>query len=107
MTSVLEAEARSTPDMHVALAALGQRLTTVFATVLTLAIAATRLDRWEFGIWIMASNAVIVAQFADFGIGQALVTPLARTFGAGDRDRSRRLVAAAVRRTAATGAAVA
>ena len=109
MTSLLEAEAQvtPTPDVQVALAALGQRLISVLATVGTLAVAATRLDQSEFGIWIIASSALVVAQFADFGTGQALVTPLARAFGARDLDRSRRLVAAAVRRTAATGAGVA
>ncbi|MBA4790523.1 MAG: oligosaccharide flippase family protein [Rhizobiales bacterium] len=49
----------------------------------------------DFGIWMTAVSATTLAAFSDLGIGNGLITKLARAYGANDKAQMRSLVSSA------------
>lgn len=83
---------------RIALAAVGAagfRAVSVLGTLVTLPLVIGYLGTTGTGLFTVMTTLVTLLAFSDLGIGNGLVTALARATGAGDHTEARRLVASA------------
>jgi O-antigen/teichoic acid export membrane protein len=78
-----------------------------FATFILISrIALADLGEVRFGIWMTISSLLLLMSFLDLGVGNGLVSPVARANAAGDREEVAAIVTRGLAITAAIGAVV-
>lgn len=76
-------------------AGLGGRLATLVAPLIATPMMLHYFGEAIFGVWATAVSITSIAVFADFGIGNGLLTRIGAAFGRGDNEDIRRYVASA------------
>ena len=79
-----------------AAAGIGVRLVQAVGSFLTVPIVLHALDQAGFGVWGAATSLAWLAAFADFGVGNALITLVARAVARGETEAARQDLAAAL-----------
>ncbi|MEV6371700.1 lipopolysaccharide biosynthesis protein [Micromonospora musae] len=74
---------------------LGGKAVGLIAPMLITPLAFTHLGAERYGMWMAVTSLTSMALFADFGLGNGLLTRLARLYAAGDRPAAAREVASA------------
>lgn len=76
-------------------AGLVGRGTSVLSTVISIPIILRHLGEERYGLWVTVMAMVPMLSFADLGIGNGLITTIARAHGSEDRHDAHRLVSTA------------
>ncbi|MFG3700184.1 lipopolysaccharide biosynthesis protein [Micromonospora sp. NPDC047620] len=74
---------------------LGGKAVGLVAPLLITPLAFTHLGAERYGMWMAVTSLTSMALFADFGLGNGLLTRLARLYTAGDRSAAAREIASA------------
>jgi O-antigen/teichoic acid export membrane protein len=79
--------------MHAIVGSIGGRATTLLAPFLVMPAMLDHVGPRDFGVWMTAVAVTNVAQFADLGIGNGLLTRLSGAFARADNEAVRRDIA--------------
>ena len=85
--------ARSRHLIHAIIGSVGGRAATLLAPFLVMPVMLTHLGPRDFGVWMTAIAVTNIAQFADLGIGNGLLTRLSAAFARDDRHAVRANIA--------------
>lgn len=75
--------------------ALAARVVSGIAALITVPLTVSYLGAERYGLWMTISSLIALLGFADFGMGNGLLTSISAAHGRGDRDASRRNVSSA------------
>ncbi len=75
--------------------ALAARFVSGIASLVTVPLTVSYLGAERYGLWMTISSLIALLGFADFGMGNGLLTAIGAAHGRGDRDAARRNVSSA------------
>src|ERR1035438_6179081 len=67
------------------------RAVQVGTSLITVPLTLKYLGNERFGLWMTISSVLAMASFADFGVGNGVLSKVARAFGKDDRSEERRV----------------